>query len=588
MRKGTVIASGLLAAALTVGGDAVGEPGTWERPKTTRRYLQGPESERLHTFWREGKLVFGEIWHTDDWTYEYERQPAHGVWLVREGKPLGFKAAELNRTDDGVPDHAQTWRTDGLEIELAACAPCGRTPDIFARLTVRNVGTAARTERIGFLLRDATEKELVFHAPDIYRLYDPKVEDWLKIPAKGWRREGRTMRSGDRFVAFGGEAAFAWDAASGEARFEMALGAGETRRVELSIGRGEVPKDGYEAARERTVAEWRKILARLKMPERIRKDREKAAIVRNAVVQMLQCYAKPVGEDVTLPRQGGLQRYAWPGETMQTFVACDMTGFGEYAERALEFYMMRCVRESGEAGPFRNEWAGDTACVLMSFARHCCDSGNAAFWRKHRAAAERMFRWIQGKRGKDGLFPPMKSTDEFDFPIRHWGQTDMFATDAFGWYAKGAERFGDATAEEARRAHADYRRAMVRILDRWRAASEGKDELHLPIDADGKMEDELIAKGFFYVHPGAFADSGLLTAEELTRLHRWIERRGFANERGLTMRHPSRKHPELGEHIWYTTWTEMQWFRAWKRIGREDLAAKALEAALTFAQTDER
>ena len=38
----------------------VAEP-KWERPKTTRRYLQGPFSERLLTYWREGKIACGEI-----------------------------------------------------------------------------------------------------------------------------------------------------------------------------------------------------------------------------------------------------------------------------------------------------------------------------------------------------------------------------------------------------------------------------------------------------------------------------------------------------------------------------------------------
>ncbi|MBR4617048.1 MAG: hypothetical protein IKO55_15680, partial [Kiritimatiellae bacterium] len=40
----------------------------WERPKTTRRYLQGPFAERLLTFWREGKIAFGEVEHKDEWS----------------------------------------------------------------------------------------------------------------------------------------------------------------------------------------------------------------------------------------------------------------------------------------------------------------------------------------------------------------------------------------------------------------------------------------------------------------------------------------------------------------------------------------
>ena len=33
----------------------------WRRAKTTRRYITPPMSERLYTFWREGKVAFGEM-----------------------------------------------------------------------------------------------------------------------------------------------------------------------------------------------------------------------------------------------------------------------------------------------------------------------------------------------------------------------------------------------------------------------------------------------------------------------------------------------------------------------------------------------
>ena len=44
----------------------------WEKPQTTRRYLHGPLSERLLTFWREGKLVFAE------WGVEERRGMLYG------------------------------------------------------------------------------------------------------------------------------------------------------------------------------------------------------------------------------------------------------------------------------------------------------------------------------------------------------------------------------------------------------------------------------------------------------------------------------------------------------------------------------
>ena len=51
----------------------------WEKPQTTRRYLHGPLSERLLTFWREGKLIFAENTHQPDWRLPYAQQIAHGA-----------------------------------------------------------------------------------------------------------------------------------------------------------------------------------------------------------------------------------------------------------------------------------------------------------------------------------------------------------------------------------------------------------------------------------------------------------------------------------------------------------------------------
>ena len=91
----------------------------WEKPQTTRRYLQGPLSERLLTFWREGKLIFAENMHQPDWQLPYAQQIAHGAWLVRgDGTPFNFKDAHLNVTQGGEPDHSQFWLDGGMRVTV--------------------------------------------------------------------------------------------------------------------------------------------------------------------------------------------------------------------------------------------------------------------------------------------------------------------------------------------------------------------------------------------------------------------------------------------------------------------------------------
>ena len=79
----------------------------WEKPKTTRRYLNGPFAERILTFWREGKIAFGEVEHTPDWSLNYRKDVhAHAVWLVHGAKdePFDFRTAELIQPEGGEPE----------------------------------------------------------------------------------------------------------------------------------------------------------------------------------------------------------------------------------------------------------------------------------------------------------------------------------------------------------------------------------------------------------------------------------------------------------------------------------------------------
>ena len=157
--------------------------------------------------------------------------------------------------------------------------------------------------------------------------------------------------------------------------------------------------------------------------------------------------------------------------------------------------------------------------------------------------------------------------------------------EAYTVFAKAAAKFGDPLAAEIKSAEADYRAALTKVMDIMRARAAGKDEFEVPMTADG-YDDPLLERFMFYLHPARFAENGLITADEMIRLRTWLMRRGYANANGLYANQISGS-PECRDHIWYTTWTELQWFRAWHRVGRNDLAEQALEACLKYALTDE-
>ena len=571
--------------ALSLPPDPFAAEPKWERPKTTRRYLQGPFSERLLTYWREGKIAFGEIDHRDDWSINYRREVrAHAVWL-RHGaadEAFDFRAAEMSLPEGGEPDHAQTWRLGPLRVELAACAPFGRRPSAYARLVVSNTGDRPVAEPFAFLLREGLEADLLFGAPDVYRIFCPDRADWDALPSDGWRRTGDALWHGDRFAAFAG-VPFEWDAAKGAVRFRLALAPGESRAVEMELGKGARQNLGYAAARQSLYTGWAAELAKLRVPAGL--SAEDRRIIRNLTVQMLQCLSLPTEGDFTLPRQGGLQRFVWPGDEVCAAEALDAIGFAAYVARVVDFYFTRCQRASGEMGPFRNAWAADTAMVLQTFARHCARTGDAALWRRWCDAAFRAFRWIEGKRAEGGgLFPPMRSSDH-KAVFRAWGTTDVSGLMAYEMFAEAAAAFGDPRADEISAAARNYRETITRTLDGWRAKSAGKDELFIPLSVDGN-DDPLTEAFMSRLQTGGFVKGGFLTADEMRRLWVWLVRRGYAHANGLCSNHLSRD-PACRHHIWYTTWGERNWFLGWKRVGRDDLAARSADVCLRYALTDE-
>ena len=594
--KKLISAFGAVAAWAAV---AAAEPSYWQRPQTTHYYLQGPKAERLLVCWREGKVTVGEVRHEHDWQktfyYREETTPeAFGVWLVHGEKdePFDFRAATLRSERDATPIRAQSWRMGDLEVGLEACAPFGLRPSAHLRLRVGNVGTAPLTHRFALMLRTSKERNLVFAAPDLYAAYAPVREQWLKVPSSWKPGSDGDWRDGERFLAAAGASGFTWDGTLGAVRFDVSLAPGETRTFDFALGAGETERPDYAAARARTREDWRRELARID---------GRSLLIRQLTVQMLQSFSRVPGRDYVLPRQGCLQRWVWPWDQMQAAAALGLLGYSDYVEDSLAFYFGEYAKPNGEIGPFGNGWACDTACVLQILARYCLDTGNAACWSRHRETAARAFGWIRARRREskgrvdcvEGLFPPSKANDA-KAVFQVWGMTDLLNLQSMEMYVQAAEKFGADDAAAACAEAEDYRATIAKVLDRWRKESEGRPTFFIPLDPNGTADADLRRRNYFCGYAGTFAALGFLSADEMVRVRNGLLQEGTADVRGLYMRHTTwlgdggnAVTPETACNVWYTTSSELNWFRAWKRVGRDDLAQAALDACLRYSVTAE-
>ena len=582
---------------------ALGAAADWERPRTTRRYLHPPMADSMYTIWNDGKIIRGENRHQHDWKIGYHKLVADILWVMHGDKPFDFRTAENRLPANGIPFHGLTWREGGLVTELDAFCETGpRSPACFIRLTVRNEGAAAVNEPYAVYFRRMQERSAVKGAPDIYSPYESQPEPFLHAPlftyrmvaTNVWASEAATVRA--EGLPDGAE----WDALKCAVSFNVVLLPGQSRSLEFVMG----PNDSVarvgdrDESRSRAELFWRGELKKInRLPQKVAGDPEKLRLVQNLTVQMLQCFCHPIGSDLAIPRQGGLQRYVWPWDCRDMLTALGMIGdFGEYVEGALDLYFREYAMDDGRIGPFRNDWVCNTGECLHSLARYCLDTDNRTVWKRHRDAAMRGFEWMRRTRAESskdgrsmpGLFPISWATDN-PTPIQLWCFTDIENLNALTAFSEVARRFGDPRADEVSAERDDLLRTIAGVYSKFSRAAAGKGELRIPLTPDG--DDETFLKsGYFNLNQGHVLQAGLangfVTSEDVIKVYNWCLRSGKASPKGLCANHPPRT--DLGSpHYWYTTSSEIAWQDCFLRIGRKDLSDLVFDAVMKYSITAE-
>ena len=578
---------------------------SWERPRTTRRYLHPPMAECMYTLWNDGIVMHGENLHRHDWYVPYGMLMADALWVMHgpDDVPLDFKTAKNRLPSDGVPFHGLTWRQDGLEVDIDAFCETGvRKPACLVRLTFRNEGPSAIRTPFAVFLRRMPESAVVKGTPDIYMPYETRVAPFLRAPVSAFRADAVDCLKGEittvRAVGLPPDAR--WDASSGALRFTAAPSPGHPIAITFTMAMHDSPvrPEDWDFVRGRAQAFWHGELAKLnRLPPEIRDDAGRFRLVQNLTVQMLQCFCHPVSSDLVIPRQGGLQRFVWPWDCKDMLAALGLIGdFGDYVEGALDLYFREYAREDGCIGPFRNDWICNTGECVASLARYCLDNDNQIVWNRHRAAALRAFDWMcrtrasstKSGKGVAGLFPVAESTDN-PTPIQLWGFTDMLNLEALSRLACAARRFGEPRAVEIEAERDALLKVIAGIYGRFSRAAEGRDEMRIPITPDGN-DAEFIKAGYFDTGQGYVLHTGLehgfAPTNDVMKVYRWCLRSGKANPHGLCANHPPSSNLS-DPHVWYTTSSERYWYDCFLRINRKDLANKVLDATLRYSVTDE-
>lgn len=571
----------------------------WQRPKTSRLYLQPPKSERFYTLWREGKVVFGS---NQQPITDYDKQFSAGIWFTdMNDRAFDYHKGAFFVREDGIPVHSVKHKLGNkLFVTVESFAAPGRHSVCYVRLTVKNPAETELRSRIGFVLRSAAEQKLLFQSPDLYASYDPDLTAWHQLPST-WQQTEYGYTDGEHFLRCESGLPFVFDQSTGTAAAELCLAPGESVEAVFAYDAGRVPDLDYCRERENTIAFWEKELARIQfLPEKIAADPEKARLIKNLTVQILQCFCHMEGSDILLARQGGLQRQIWAYESMPVLEGLSRIGsFDDYIEPIIDTYFGEFYSETGEITPLSISWAMITSNALYSFAKYARMKGKEYFG-KYRDRALGSFRWIKTTRASSassdnlvpGLFPPMSSCDD-PLVFQSWCNTDTFNLRGIKALAETFEYFNDEAAQEIREEYADYLGCMRSLWQKFSDA-ETSDEIAIPYCPN--LPDEVIIAQFLFPTPvGYFAEGIDMDVKDASRVLKYYTNKGFIKG-GLYDR--MRDHTSVGSAkqnldedgkclVWYVCCHEYYWFLYFLRHGMTDKCEEIVADALRFAITDE-
>lgn len=566
----------------------------WQQPVTTRRYLQPPLCERIIPLWREGKVTLGEVRVTPGpCVPDYNEEMACGLWPVVNGKSADVTATENGLCPDGVPVHTVDNLIDGVRVTVEALCDTCRRATAYLKVTFENPGDVPVTRQVGFLLRSGKEEKLIPGAPDLYRHYAPDVQVWKDLPAT-WRQEGDHYRDGEYVATLTAEIPFVLDEAQGLLYADVTLTPGAGQTVYLTLGKGEPVHKDYAAQKADTVAFWHGELARITALPAALQEEESLRLIRHLTAQLLQCFARPVGETLVLCRQGGLQRRMWPFEALYVLEALGKLGdFDDYVEPAIDLYFEQMQAPDGEVVPLGIYWAMASAMALYSYADHATHAGRD-YWDKHRGAALRAFACIRRTRAftpkaegvMPGLYPPRQSCD-CELVFQSWTFTDTMNLIGLRRFLDAARYFDDPCVNEVQEEYDNYRAAVQGCFDRAKDLAGDTDELALSSFVPGYTGDEMLFA--FAPFTGVTTTALELEREDVERLVRSMERRGLIHE-GLYWRMPAHHYsadPDGVMRVWYTTLDDYYWFDTFRRLGMTDRCRQIIDSTQRYSMSAE-
>ncbi|MBP1990309.1 hypothetical protein [Paenibacillus eucommiae] len=584
----------------------------WQKPKTTKLYINPPKAERMIMLWPDFKVVNSVVKRDQ----RQGAEDAHGFILV-EGPGdvhIPWQESQMHIREDGIPIHKLEYSNGDLIYYMESFCSMDRIPVTYTRITVQNRTRRAIHAQLSLIPRSGRETELMGMNSDGYCSYEPRVELWGMRPSN-WSMSEHTIRNDVYSILLQANehVKMSWSGAEAGVpyhlrhvcKMQFEAGAESKTVIDIALAPGEGQAFDYNTAKRLTEKGWAEELALIQNVPQTDSPYYRRMFL-HLISQMLQMIVSHEGESYTAVRQGGIERGIWPTEAVEYLVGLDMVGLYDHSNAVYEYFYQSQIKEGEDKGNIPSmiapDWASNTGATLWGLSQHLVHRGDQERFSHFRQMLMDGYEWIERTRlvtTKDaytgpgrGLFPPMSATDWVG-ANQSWCWTDAWNIMGLEQLAKAFAIFDDPAASVINQSYEQYMQAMKKILGDLTHGRELDEEIAItnrlglapteppwgPYHGDGPAN--LIRAGVIHT------DSVTLVQVENYLRNRGLMRNGLCGLMTDSLILQGHAGDKWAGHTWYTSYAELCWFFAWLKRKEFHKAEETFQALVKYGMTEE-
>ncbi len=580
----------------------------WQRPKTTKVYLQHPLSERLALLCPDFKILNLPL--IDNGTHVGQNGVGAIVLCGENMTSFDLDKTEFERVEGEYPIYT-VHNKSKCSVSMESFADDSRNTTIYFKIKIKNDTAETISDSIGIMPRSGQEKYMLNQHQEGYSPYRPNYKNWFMLKRTWKKLDENNASSNMGFLCVKCvNAVLKWiaDSRSGHKfaasdyfHIDYTLKPDENAVIYGALRANEpIIAFDYDSERVKSLNKWKNLSKKVQIKPNTNND-ESQTIFRHLALQCAQMLSRYEGSDLITTRQGDIGRFVWPYEGVQVLMMLDKIGLDEHTSDAYRYYFKRWFVSDGEdKGKILSNagWENFTGSVLWGVSNHLLHSKSEEEFNEFLPYIIAMRDYIDKKRnlprdtGYKGIFPVGKGSDWAETG-QFWTFTDAHNVRALKETVKMLEYFDHNELQKTLEIYNEYHKVICDIRDQLHKEHLQDDDYILPHMLGQKFED---TENYSYYTDGApyLLYTGFIEPDSklMKQMENFFVKRGQF-ENGLTGRMTSCSsmwdEAYFGGYgdVWYTMQSETYWLKAWLECGERDKAKQTLDAMFKYGMTRE-